>query len=312
VEEIIIFDDGEHRDLREVPLYKNLFMLLEGKGILWKYEFSPRKGQVFNHQLALERAIGNWIWRLDDDNVPENNVLEKLVSNITDEVGAVAGLVIDPKNTGLLPKLASNKIEDIFLGLNIQWFYHHGVTEVDHLYSSFLYRKSAGAHGYCLDLSPVGHREETIFTYTMERAGWKLLVDASAVTWHLREDTGGIRSYSDKGNWIHDEEIFKKKLQEWGISPRKTKIIVLNCGLGDHYAFLSVLDHILEYNKENHLVLSVCYPEVFKDTGLDLISIAEAGAILSKEEMDEMNAYKWCWDRGYKKSLPQAFLEMYT
>lgn len=311
VKELIIFDDGEHRDLREVPVYKNLFAMLEGRGIFWRFIFGQRKGQVWNHQLALEMALGNWIWRVDDDCIPQSDALERLVKNIREDVGAIGGLVIDPKQAGPLPKIASSKIEDIFLGLNIQWFYHEGVSEVDHLYSTFLFRKKAGRHGYCLELSPVGHREETIFTHEIKRAGWKVLVDASAVIWHVREATGGIRSFNDHQYWIHDEEVFKKKLMEWGVQPSQKLIIPLNCGLGDHLIFKRALPQIQANNKDRDIVLSVCYPEVFKDSGLPLISIAEGEMILGKKQADDRNIYKWCWDRDWKKSLEEAFVEMY-
>jgi len=76
---------------------------------------------------------------------------------MSDGVGAVAGLVLDPKSDIGENKLASNKIENIFVGLNEQW--GRGFTEVkevDHLYSTFLYRKEAGKHGYEQSLSRVG------------------------------------------------------------------------------------------------------------------------------------------------------------
>ncbi|MCJ7507641.1 MAG: glycosyltransferase family 2 protein, partial [candidate division Zixibacteria bacterium] len=119
---LIIFDDGEHKDLREIPLYQNLFKMLDAKGIGWEVKWTPGHGQVINHNFALNYITTPWIFRVDDDEIPEHDVLEKLVSRVTPEVGAVAGLVFDPKNMLGESKAASNKIEDIYYGFNVQWF----------------------------------------------------------------------------------------------------------------------------------------------------------------------------------------------
>jgi len=201
---LIIFDDNDTPiDLRTNSLYQNIFSMLSGKGISWEVVYGQKKGQVANHQKSIEMCKTEFIHRFDDDNVLESNVLEKLLSNVTSEVGAVGGLVLDPKMTMPLTKLASNKIEDIYLGLNIQW--SKGTKNLDgsllpaqvvhHLYSTFVFRKEAAKQigGYCMELSPKGHREETILTYSMHRAGWKILFDPNVITWHLRNATGGIR-----------------------------------------------------------------------------------------------------------------------
>jgi len=300
---MIIYDDGEQKDLRIEPLYKNIFMLFDSVGIEWEVKFGKKMGQVFNHQSSIEDVKTEWIWRLDDDNVAEADCLEMLLKNIETNVGAVGGLVLDPKLNQKENSLASNDIEDIFLGLNIQWFKWKGIKEVDHLYSTFIYRKEAAKHGFCMDLSKVGHREETMFTYEMKRAGWKLVVDSSAVTWHLRNDNGGIRSNTNASMWQHDEEIFRKKLQEWNVKPRNIKLIVLDSGIGDHLVFKKALKVIKEKHKD--IVLAVCYPEIFKDDkDLILISIEEAKQLTN---IDDHNIYKWMDLRNWKDSLEEAY-----
>ncbi len=304
---IIIYDDGEQKDLRQEPLYENIFKFIQARGISWTIQFGDRKGQVANHQRSIREANTEWIWRIDDDNVIEHDVLERLVSNVAPGVGAVAGLVLDPKQPIVSNRLASNKIEDIYCGLNEQWFKFDGIKEVDHLYSTFIYSKEAARNGYCMELSKIGHREETIFTYEMKRAGWKLLIDSSAVTWHLRLSSGGIRSETDGQLWANDEIIFSKKLQEWGVVPRHVKLIVLDSGLGDHLVFKSILPEIRKRYKD--LILAHCYPEVFKeDTDIKQISIAEAYMVTKS---DDHSVYKWMWDRNWKKSLADAYRGMY-
>jgi GT2 family glycosyltransferase len=306
-DKLIIYDDGEHKDLRAEPLYQNLFLMLQQKGIAWEVKFGGRLGQVRNHQASIKDATTDWIWRLDDDNVAEPNCLEQLLKNTSNGAGAVGGLVLDPKWNQARNSLASNKIEDIFLGLNIQWFKWEGIKEVDHLYSTFIYRRDAAKHGYCLELSRVGHREETIFTYEMKRAGWKLLVDSAAITWHMRADTGGIRAGSDISMWQYDDNIFRRKLREWDIKLREAKVIVLDSGLGDHLVFKKVLPAIKKKYKD--VILSVCYPQVFKeDTDVTLISIAEAKQMM---DIDSHNIYKWMAERNWGESIEEAYRRMF-
>lgn len=303
---LFIYDDGEQKDLRQEAVYQNLFALFTQKGIDWQVKFGARKGQVFSHQASLSEANTSWIWRIDDDNVMEANVLEKLLSNIADNIGAVGGLVLDPKIPLSSHRLASNKMEDIYMGLNVQWFKDSPKQEVDHLYSTFIYRKDV-APAYCMSLSRVGHREETIFTHELKRKGFKLIVDPAAVTWHLRAPTGGIRSESDTSLWGHDDQIFAEKLKEWNIKPRSIKLCVLDNGLGDHLIFKSVLQELKAIHK--NLVLAVCYPSVFENEGVELISIAEAQMATNTAEL---NIYKKMWDWNWKWSMADAYRRLYA
>jgi GT2 family glycosyltransferase len=301
--ELLIYDDGDQKDLRNIPIYQNLFELLKQKGIAWKVIFGEKRGQVRNHQKAIKDACGEWIWRVDDDTIPESDTLKQLVDNIAPGVGAIAGLVLDPKIHSNLAHIASNKIEDIYFGMNKQWYKHEGNPyEVDHLYCSFLFRKEAAAHGYCMELSPAGHREETIFTYEMKRAGWKLLLDPDIITWHLRETTGGIRDHH-AFFFEHDERIFHRKLKEWNITPNKRPIIVLDNGLGDHFVFKRVLP-LFKYKP----VIACCYKEVFEDMDVQLISIADARSLF---DIDKVNTYRWMAERNWTKSLEEAYKEQY-
>jgi glycosyltransferase involved in cell wall biosynthesis len=309
-EHLIIYDDGEHKDLREDPLYQNLLPFISQSGISWDVVWAPGKGQVFNHEQARKNARTEFIWRLDDDNVPMPNVLEELVKCMTDGVGAVGGVVIDPKQL-IPPSDCRNKIEEIYDGRNLQWFFHKGVHEVDHLYSTFLYRKEAAKHGYCQHLSQVGHREETIFTHEIKLGGWALLVNPEALTWHLRNAQGGIRSNPDQSLWQHDEVVFARKLTQWGVKPRETKLCVLDNGVGDHYIFKQMLPELKEKHKDKRIVLALCYPEVFEgETGFEIISIADAKKELG-DKFEDTNVYAHCWVTNWKGPVLDAFREFY-
>jgi len=312
---LIIYDDNDTlEDIRENEIYRNVLFLLNRRGINWEVTVGERKGQIHNHQRALTDVKSEFIWRLDDDNIMEPDTLEKLYNYIiTDpKIAAVGPLILDPKSE-INNKLASNKIEDIFMGMNIQWCDPkvESFIEVDHLQgSTFLFRKEAGAHGYDLNLSKVGHREETIFTYEMRRAGWKLVVMTGVKTWHMRFGAGGIRSDQQIKMFERDESIFYDYLKKWGINPSNVKIFPLNSGIGDHYAFRSILPAIKEKWKGCRIVIGACYPAVFEgEENIEIVSLSDATSFVNEEEC---NVYRWMDQRNWKKSLSEALKTMYT
>ena len=293
---LMIYDDNpvaERKDLRTVDVYRRLFGLMDSKGIKWEVIFGDGHGQQHGHQAANKKGF-EFVWRLDDDEIAEPNVLERLMAQMKPGVGAVAGTVLDsgdqPGGTG--------KLKDIYSTPNIQWARGEGIVEVEHLYSSFLYR--AGIQDYDLILSPPGHREETIFTHGLFRKGYKLLVDRSVLTHHFRNPAGGIRSNTDRGMFEHDEAIFVERMKSWGYA-----IILLDSGLGDHYCFLNILPDLKK--KYKYIILGCCYPEVFKDDpDLVLTSVAAMGLRRGAD-----NVYKWMLEHDWKKSIVEAYRGMY-
>lgn len=198
---------------------------------------------------------------------------------------------------------------------NIQWYRWNADLadeEVDHLYSTFLYRVAAGrkAGGYPRDLSPVGHREESTFSYSMKRAGYRLLVTPKAVTWHLRAPTGGIRTYKDPLLWEADERRFLERLAAWNVKPKPYMIAVLDNGLGDHIVFRSILPEIRTRHAEKRIVIAACYPEVFEDEAdISLASIAEAKSAFG--DIGRWDIYRFCEERAWSRTLADAFRAMY-
>lgn len=309
----ILYDDNakDMIDLRESSVYKNIFAMFEVQGIKWEVLFGEGKGQVKNHQKALEACTTEWIWRCDDDAIPEPTCLEKMLDAVTDEkIGAVGGLVLHPTHISDLGSLASAQIEDVDIGLNPQWYKFKGMLNVDHLYSTFIYRKAAGLHGYNKDLSPVGHNEETLFSYEMKRNGWTLLITSEAVTWHLREASGGIRSFNARPElWEQDKQIFRVKLKEWGVKLSKYRFVVLDSGMGDHMVFKKVLQKMKKKFPDEKIVVACCYPEIFKDDNVKLITIGDAKSYFGN--IDQFNIYKMMWDKKWTGPMELAFQEMY-
>lgn len=311
---LIIFDDSnEFKPVGNVePIYRTIFDYLLIQGIYWYHEPGRKMGQVYSHIKSLQLAKTEWIWRVDDDEVPEKDVLEKLIRNIRNDVGAIAGLVLPAGSAAPMPRIVQNKIEDIYLGFNEQWYLHlDGARpkEVDHLYSSFLYRKSIAK--YNTDLSVVCHREETLLTFEMRLKGFKNIIDPSARTWHFRNPSGGIRSHDDVSYFSHDERVFSNKLNEWGVKPTDFSHVVLDNGIGDHYIFKSILHEYFEKNKNKKNIFYVCFPEVFEDVpNITLCSIMEA-KILFGESLNSFNTYKLMWDCNWKQHILKAFREVY-
>ena len=77
-DKLVIFDDNdEPQDMRKESIYQNIFFVLDSKGIAWEWLFAGKKGQHHIHQAA--NCMGyDWVWRVDDDAIPEANVLENL------------------------------------------------------------------------------------------------------------------------------------------------------------------------------------------------------------------------------------------
>jgi hypothetical protein len=317
IERLVVYDDGEHKDLREVEPYPSIFYALDQKKIAWEVIYAPRKGQVFNHEHALRTAKTDLIWRLDDDDFADSTVLEKMVAHMDDPtVGAVSGKVWT-RGMPVPAVMCSGKIEDLRNSQNVQWSDFSEVTDVDHLHNTFLYRREAGLqNGYPQNLSPVGHGEETLFTYGIRRAGYKLLLDPDVKIWHLRGGTGGIRSGVEQ--WFKDDEaktnehlmlVGVKFSADAGTAQHlSNKMIVLDNGIGDHLMFKMILPEIkAKYGKT---VIACCYPEVFKDeSDVALISIAQAKSIVGS--IEPYSVYAWCETNGWTGSLVDAFRKMY-
>lgn len=289
VDKLIIFDDNnEPQDMRKEYLYRYFFQMLDIKGIAWEWLFAEKKGQHHIHQMANKMDF-DWVWRVDDDAIPEPNVLENLVKYTRDDVGAVGGAVLTPPS--VTKNNATGCIDKIDSEPNIQWGLIEEVKEVEHLHCTFLYR--ANIADYNLGLSRVAHREETLFTYSLHQKGYRILVVPDAVTWHLRNPEGGIRSENKEEMYQRDEYIFRNVL-----GYRTQTIVVLNCGLGDHIVFSKVLPEI-----KNPVVFS-CYPEVVPGR-----SIAEAQHLFGNIEpyniYAKMDNWKW------QDSLENAFRKLY-
>lgn len=305
-EVIIVDDNDEPIDLRNLQNYNYIFKLFDQKKIGWRVLFGQKKGQHYSHQLVQNVAEGDYIFRIDDDCIAEADVLENLsgifesnLYNRKSNLGAVAPAVLMP-DAKRLPPDAASKIDNLYTP-NIQWFiseqYHE---DVDHLYSCFLYKK--GIAEYELSLSTVAHREETIFSHRIKRAGYGLFVLPDTRVWHFRNPDGGIRAQRDSSLWEHDDKIFQGLLAEWKILD-ESKIFVLDCGLGDHIVFKKLLPELIKYYER--IKIYACFPFVFDGDNVELGSIQEAKDTFGN--IDRFNIYKYMIDTNHKTELIYAF-----
>jgi hypothetical protein len=91
------------------------------------------------------------------------------------------------------------------------------------------------------------------------------------------------------------------------VKDSENKVCVLDCGIGDHYAFKNILPELRKKYKK--ITLAVCFPDVFFDEpDVELISIAVAKNLMN---IDPYNIYirmdEWKWNKG----LTDAFRKLY-
>lgn len=314
-EKIWLFDDSDEIiDLRKDLLYKHLFGIAKQKGVEVYVWFGQKKGQVANHNTALNEARTEYIWRIDDDCNAMPNVLEEYLAIMQDRnVGAVGGRVtFADRPIEKITWYAKNSFKSKIEFEPAEWYDIPDNTprEAEHLYSTFLYRVEAGlkTNGYYKDLSPVGHREETIFTHNIYRQGYKLIINPKCITYHYHYQQGGIRSYQSAELWEHDEKIYQTIIsQQWGYNIPDGNIAVLLGGIGDNFAFKMILNEYLMKHKQ--LVIATAYPDVFYDVEVPIISLYKAMALIG--DLNKYNIYRFMSEKNYKKSIVDAYREMY-
>lgn len=330
----VFYDSTTPFDFNDEP-YASIFSVLASKGCRIVIYQGQCKGQAVNHQIALELFVDyDYVWRIDDDNVADSTTLANLYRQIVNDsqIAAVASLVHSPTETPPTdPGLCSTRIEDVATHLNVQWTIPRGQSPIqtEHLYSTFVYRRqhAISVGGYPTNLSPVGHREETIFTNKLFKAGFQLVVLPHVGTWHLSANHGGIRSPEFKSDmWMHDEVVFKNYMDASGQRLfTDIRVITLDNGVGDHLAFVqawpSIYESHLRKNPTTKIVIGACYPDAIlarKDSlfGIDpdhitIVSIAEAHDILARKKVYVDNVYGWMEHMQWKKDLVSAYKAMY-
>jgi len=227
---IILVDDSKIKKFYSYQILKHIITICKFKNIVFDYYHGESKGMVPAIKLGLEKINDGWVYKIDDDNVLEPNVFEFLCEDITDKVGAIGGIFIDKNSIEEYERTEFyNRMEDIFFNLNIQMIANQSckIKQVEHLYSNYFFRKGI-EELHPENLNPSGHREDTIFTYSIFKKGYQIIVNPKAKIYHLDiENEDGNRIYRGEQE-NKNELIFLNKLKEWQIIPNKFRIFIKN------------------------------------------------------------------------------------
>jgi glycosyltransferase involved in cell wall biosynthesis len=226
--EIILVDDNEKKEFYDIEIFKIILKLMKLKNIKFSYYHGESKGQVYAQQIALDNCETDWLYKIDDDNILEYNVLELLSNSVNEKTGAISGLIFcceQDKNRLSEETIIFNDLSNIFSHFNIQFCggQDKSIKKCEHLYSNYLFNTKL-IKTYSLEFSPAGHREDTVFTHSIFRKGYELLVNPMAITYHVNNKTGGNNIYMFD-SIVKNEELFITKLEEWNYIPEKILII---------------------------------------------------------------------------------------
>ena len=227
--EVILVDDNDIKEFYDISINKEILKLFKLKNIDFSYFYGESKGQVYAQKIGIDNSKTDWIFRTDDNNILESDVLETLKNSISFNVGAVSCLILN--NIGdsqrkLEYKLdVYNEIKNIYSIFNIQMCHKQDkiLKKVEHIYSNYLFKKDIIESDITLDFSPAGHREDTVFTYEIYRKGYDLVINPNCIIYHLNDKKGGNRIYQDEQIYIN-EKRFIQRMKDWGVIPNKLKI----------------------------------------------------------------------------------------
>lgn len=327
---LMIIDDSERViDIRNLPYVYPILRRLD-ETHKWQVKYGPKRGPQHCHQLSIVEATCPYIFRVDDDCILDRRVLEILVSTWgkldtiayhKNKLGAIAPIVIDPLTPPDMRELPlgfrsfkkyQGKIDDFGIVYGDQQWRQHPDKEiqpVEHLYSSFLYSVEAANDigGYDLDYNQVGHREETDFTYRMFQRGYKLFIQPESLVWHLRNQTGGIRTWNQKELWDACEDRFKRKFG-FRAGKNPTPVIKIFGGLGDHLCATPMLRALKKKEKKTKqkVVISSIYPYLFQfNPNIDeLIYVSEE---YQYQYVNQPDIYRWGNDNRFTGRLSEAW-----
>lgn len=228
--ELIISDDGDKFDL-EKEIAKRF------PGLTYKYVKGKQHSLPVNRQTILDASSNELVVMCDDDHIMDENCLYELVR--TAVMNSDAGIVSAIWPAENAEKVDFEKVkgeEDYrldFDNLNVDTHYwwrngwktfcvfHENPKVLESQFSGggcVLYKKSAvkDAGGFPDYYSSVSFREDTDISHRVYLAGYKVLVNPSAVAYHHPHNTGGCRDNSETEKLREsDGKLFLQKLDEW-------------------------------------------------------------------------------------------------
>lgn len=304
--EIIIYDDSVKK---KNFMRRENFRHLKSFGVPIDVKETPNIGQTAIHELSQNDAHYPLIWRIDDDCVASQNVLETLAGAFTPDVGAVGGLIHVPGRT---PSTFHRfqKIEQT--DSHVQMFRHQNPEpfQVDHLHCSFLYRKGIVPFPHRI-LHQCGMCEETIFSHEIARQGYRLMVMPESVTYHLQSARQGMRSYT-RADLEHNKAVLERKKELWAFIPPGSKVIVDAHGIGDSIVLEAALPEIVEKDRKtiiftNNIEAYKIEPVAVED--VHFLRVEDANIFFSGYFPEDV--YGFMARREWTRSMQEAYVELY-
>lgn len=330
-DEFILVDDNppsERINYQEHPMYQYLTKMLWQRGIVFRMAFTQGgTGQTIQHQMILKNeAKGfDYVLRLDDDCIltPDaiGNMRWKLDNDKDEEIGAVAGQVWVPGSNRKQPKWAKGLLST-HEHVTPQWYQLDEDVYPEHLHCSFMYRSKAAlaSDGYPTELSPVGHTEETQFSYNIYKTGKKLVVLANTIMYHLRYPSGGIRNSKATDPYRQycfkaDGEAFSRYRKENDLVVAKDSILCfLAFAKGDALMFSMAMPRIIDYWKERgkKVIVSTDWKDLIEEIGeqdnVEYITLEEGAMCYFANSV----IYRWMALNNWQGSFLDGMVEMFT
>lgn len=309
---LVIFDDNEKSDFPKTIQY--LLSEAKLKGIQVNLMKGFNKGQIAIHDYMNRNSFTDLIHRIDDDCQLEPDTLGKLISNFNNDVMAVTCSIIDPLQPVPANSVCDGTMKNILWQPNLQWSPRKAeVLQVEHLYSSFVYRRQNNVN-YNMNLSQVGHREETMFSHELSKYG-KLLVDTSTTIWHHRYPEGGIREGNNE-MFSKDETVFMDWAKANNIQFVRPLFIQSCHGMGDDIVLRGIMPEIIETHKDKQVVVGTGFVEDWKKMGLNVIAInpQEFLALVGQQFYNQTSIYNFMGNlksQGYILHIRDAYRVLY-
>ena len=227
--DLVLLDDGSQIPIINIPYVSRMLDRLKLEGHYINVERLNKSDGVCNARNTLiEKDYFNneYTCRLDDDVLPESDYLDILVDTIKKGYDLVSGVTpnLSAPDFGRLTKFVAPVINKHTLdkkGNLIDSKDDCGFQYIDHAVllthqfrSCCLYKSSINAtFRYPTNLSPIGFREEGYLSLFCITNNLKMVVNTSAIVFHIRSPTGGARAPDYNEAVKIDDEYFKKYLQ---------------------------------------------------------------------------------------------------
>lgn len=194
----------------------------------------PNKSNGVTHA---RQTIVNWVrslpfeyeyyCRLDDDCIVEPDYIDQLFEVIKQGYDLASGVTVPCQpcikretkylngiiNRVKLDKLGNHKVNEDDCGMA---YIDKKILPAHHFRSCALYKSEIHDKANYLPtrLSPKGFREEQIFSYRLQLAGYKIGVNTYAINYHQMTPSGGCRYPNSQDLVKQDQEMFEEFTKE--------------------------------------------------------------------------------------------------